>query len=202
MEKSSTSYHDKKAEKLLSNALLMLREALKKNSDIFIMGDLPLFGKKRGKQIEAIGNESIIGTSLMKKSATAPTSSPDDPMKQALKEAVKQLKPKIRSHIKTLLKDERRIIKKLKMGGSEFMVSFAHLGSEERESFVEGGIIFINRDHPVFKLLENKTELAYYHLIRLVSQELIKFAQPRTVDIAFDWQAKLIKDAYRGGKQE
>jgi len=61
---------------------------------------------------------------------------------------------------------------------------------------VEGGIIFINRDHGLFKKLENKTDLIYYHLTRLVSQELIKFTVPKNLELAFDWQGKLIKDAF------
>lgn len=78
----------------------------------------------------------------------------------------------------------------------ELLISFAHLGSQEKESFVDGGIIFINRDHPLFKKVDGKTGLVFYHLIRLVSQELIKFAYPKNIDVAFDWQGKLIADAY------
>ncbi|PJC32919.1 hypothetical protein CO051_02290, partial [Candidatus Roizmanbacteria bacterium CG_4_9_14_0_2_um_filter_39_13] len=111
--------------------------------------------------------------------------------------AVDQLRPKMRKHVKTVLKDERRIVKKITIGGSELLVSFAHLGVEDRESFVDGGIIFINRDHSLYKKIEKKSELAAYHLMRLVSQELIKFAHPRNLDTAFDWQGKLLADAYK-----
>lgn len=107
----------------------------------------------------------------------------------------------MRSRIKTLLRDDQRIVKKVKIGGSEFLVSFTHLGEEERESFIEGGIIFINRDHPLFKKTEGKTELTLYHLIRLITQEIIKLTNPRNLEIAFDWQGKLIKDAFAAVKQ-
>ncbi|OGH18244.1 MAG: hypothetical protein A3D75_00230 [Candidatus Levybacteria bacterium RIFCSPHIGHO2_02_FULL_37_18] len=87
---------------------------------------------------------------------------------------MKRIKPKVRSRIKTLLRDKNRIVKKVKIEGSEFLVSFTHLGETEKESFTEGSIIFINRDHPLFKKLEGKSEITLYHLIRLVSQEIIK----------------------------
>jgi len=122
---------------------------------------------------------------------------PEDEMKRAIQEAVRQLKPKTRKRVKTLLRDDRRIVKTITLGGADLLVSFAHLGSEDRESFVDGGIIFINRDHPLYKKIEHKAELVSYHLMRLVSQELIKFAYPRNLETAFDWQGKLLADAYR-----
>jgi len=205
LEKSAASYQDKKAEKLLSDALVMIREALKKNRDIFMIGDLPLFsrGNQKRKMEGQIG-EKIIGTALTKKHQVGQTFDKDElsGFKEALKEAVGRLRPKIRRRVKTLLRDERRIIKKVRIGGSEFLVSFAHLGDEERESFIEGGMIFINRDHKLLKKLENKADLIFYHLVRLVSQELIKFTSPKNLDIAFDWMGKLIKDAYLTNKDQ
>ena len=43
LEKSAISYQDKKAEKILSDALLTVREALKKNTDILFLEGLSLF---------------------------------------------------------------------------------------------------------------------------------------------------------------
>jgi len=195
LQQTALSYQDKKAEKILSDALSMLKEAVKKNRDIFIMGDLPLFSRKKNKVEGTVAAESIIGMSLGKKPARADQAEDKD-LKTALKEAVKNLKPHLRSRVRTLLRDDHRVVKKIKIGGAEFLVSFAHLGEEERESFVEGGIIFINRDHKLFKNLENRSDIIFYHLVRLVSQELVKFSQPKNLEIAFDWQGKLIKDAY------
>lgn len=202
LQKSTLSYQDKKAEMILSNALLMVREALKKNRDIFFTGDLPLFSKVKTKKQEIKIGETVIGTVLTKKKTNGEKLNEEEKdLKDILKEAVKKLKPHLRSRVKTLLRDHHRIVKKIKIGGSEFLVSFAHLGTEERESFVEGGVIFINRDHKLFKRMKNKSELIFYHLIRLVSQELIKFTSPKNLEIAFDWQGKLIKDAYLSAKE-
>lgn len=202
LEKSAVNYHDKKADRLLSDVLVMIREALGKNRDIFMIGDLPLFSKSsQKKKMEGQIGEKIIGTALAKKIPTQNIEKEElSGFKKALKEAVSKLRPKIRRRVKTLLRDEHRIVKKVKMGGSEFLVSFAHLGEDERESFVEGGMIFVNRDHKLFKRLENKSDLIFYHLVRIVSQELIKFTSPKNLEVAFDWMGKLIKDAYLANK--
>ncbi|NTU46005.1 hypothetical protein HGA88_00065 [Candidatus Roizmanbacteria bacterium] len=200
MEKRQVSYQDKKSEKVLSDVLLMIRGALRRNNTMFISGDLPLFARHKTKNLIASEiTDGIIGTELSQKKSLPKTE--DEELKKLVKEAVKKLKPKLRGRVKTLMKDEQRIIKKIKIGGTELLVSFAHLGEEEKESFVDGGIIFINRDHALYKQIETKTDLMFYHLIRLVSQELIKFAYPKNIEVAFDWQGKLMKDCYQGREE-
>ena len=166
---------------------------------MFGSADLPLFKKKKTKPLTNQGiNDSIIGQQMIgnKLGKKRGFMTPEDEMKMALKEAVKKLRPKTRRHVKTVLRDDHRIVKKITIGGTELLVSFAHLGSQERESFVDGGIIFINRDHPLFVRIDRKAELTQYHLMRLVSQELIKFAYPKNLEVAFDWQGKIITDAF------
>lgn len=190
LEKSAVSYRDKKAERVLSDALITVRDALKKNSDILFLEGLPLFSKSKNMEIKEKIQTGVIATAFSAKSPKEKT------MRDELKEALKTIKPKVRSRIKTLLRDDRRIVKKVKIGGQEFLVSFAHLGEEEKESFAEGGVIFINRDYNLFKKIEGKGELILYHLIRLIAQEIIKLTSPKNLEIAFDWQGKIIKDAF------
>lgn len=201
IKKSSASYQDKKAEATLSEALITIREAIRKNKDILLLESLPLFRKQKTKfENEENIRSQVLGTALISKGGSR-TEKATDELKQ-LKQVLKTIKPKVRSRIKTLLRDDQRIVKKVKIGGSEFLVSFTHLGEEERESFIEGGIIFINRDHPLFKKTAGKTELTLYHLIRLITQEIIKLTNPRNLEVAFDWQGKLIKDAFAAVKEE
>lgn len=204
LENSVISYRDKKAERILSDALLTVREALKKNKDILLLDNLPLFSKAKRKFTDQETIKSgVIGTALSAaKRKPNGEISLESSLKEELRKALKIIKPKVRSRIKTLLRDDHRIVKKVKIGGSEFLVSFAHLGDEEKESFIEGGIIFINRDHKLFKRVEKESELAMYHLIRLVTQEIIKLASPRNFEVAFDWHGKLIKDAFLTIKNE
>ncbi len=191
LKKSAESYQDKKAEQTLSDALLTIREALKKNRDILLLEGLPLFSRHKEKLVEQATIQSgPLATALQNRHSETSKAN-----RSALSETLKTIKPKMRGRIKTLLRDDRRIVKKVKIGGNEFLVSFTHLGANEKESFTEGGIIFINRDHPSFKKTEGKTELTLYHLIRLITQEIIKLTEPKDIEAAFDWQGKLIKDA-------
>ena len=191
IKKSALSYRDRKAKQLLSEALLNIRESLKKNKDILLLESLPLFARKKSLIDKEQVSSAVIATALDRH-----ITDKNKEEKKKLRDALRKIKPKIRGRIKTLLRDERRIIKKVKIGGTEFLVSFTHLGKEEKESFTEGGIIFINRDYTLFKRVENKPELVLYHLIRLVTQEIIKLTAPRSIDLAYDWQGKLIEDSY------
>lgn len=194
IKQSVLSYRDKKAEQLLSEALLSIRDALRKNKNILLMESLPLFAKKN-KSLEV--NEQI-SSGVVATALDRHIDKGDRGEREKLREALKKIKPRIRGRIKTLLRDKSRIIKKVKIGGTEFLVSFTHLGEkEEKESFTEGGIIFINRDHKLYKKVESKPELVIYHLTRLVTQEIIKLTQPRNIELAYEWQGKLIKDAFK-----
>lgn len=200
LEKSAQSYQDKKSEKVLSDALSTIKEALKKNFDILLLEGLPLFSKEKQPAFEKENIKSeVIATALS--SERRADKNPDFLTSGAsthskLKESIKDLEPKLRSKINTLLRDDRRVVKSVKLGGNEFLVSFARLGEEEKESFTEGGMIFINRDHKLYKSIENKSELVTYHLIRLVTQEIIKLSSPKDLEVAFEWQGKLINDAF------
>ncbi len=197
LKKSANSYQDKKAEQMLSEALVTVRDALRKSRDILLLDALPLFAKQGSKLLENEKMKSgVIATALTAHTKNKQLKEPK------LAEALGKIKPKSRSRIKTLLRDKNRIVKKVKIGGSEFLVSFAHLGEADKESFMEGGIIFLNRDHPLFKKLEGKSEITLYHLIRLISQEIIKLTEPTSLEAAFDWQGRLMKDAFISIKNE
>lgn len=196
IDKSAISYADKKAEKTLSDALTMIKHALKKNSDIFFPGEIPLFNSTKSKKFETNLADTIIGKSLGQKKLGNSEKNLTDDVEKIVKQAISKLRPKVRRPVKTLLRDEHRVVKKVRIGGSDFLVSFAHLGPEEKESFTEGGIIFINRDHELFRKVAKKTELVFYHLIRLVSQELIKLTLPKNIELAYNWQGRLITDAF------
>lgn len=199
LEKSAVSYQDKKAEKVLSDALVTIREALKKNKDILILEDLPLFTKTK----KAFAEKEKIGGSVIGKTLSQKSNLPNEEasFKEELKKALSKLRPKTRSRVKTLLRDKHKVIKKIKIGGNEFLVSFAHLGKEAEESFVDGGIVFINRDSRLLGKVEEKVDLMLYHLIRLISGEIVKLTSPKNLQLAFDWQGKLIQDAFLGAKE-
>ena len=193
MEKSSLSRLDLKTDQALSNALQKVRSALKKNPDIFLMHDLPLFtgaSATSGKELEKNLMTTKMGNGKNKHKVKMPSNSSG---------IVKEIKN--REHktlVRTILKDKNRIVKKIKIGGMNLTCSLSGLGADNVESFVEGGIIFINRDHPLFKVAEKEPELSSYHLMRLITQELIKLANPLDISQAYDWQSRLLTSAVVG----
>ena len=67
MEKSAAHYQDSKAERMLSDVLLMIRESLKKIVIFLSWGDLPLFTKKNVQKNEPHLGDTVIGTAIAQK---------------------------------------------------------------------------------------------------------------------------------------
>lgn len=192
IKKSSLTRQDIKTDQTLSNALQQVKQALRKNPDIFLMHDLPLLSRDTVSNSPLL--EQSLGTStvaqMLGKNKTGKVSQPK------IKETTSGISDKHhRNLVKTILKDKHRLIKKLKIGGMNLVCSLSHLGETEVESFVEGGIIFINRDHPLFVQTAKNEEQASYHLLRLITQELVKLANPPGLNQAYDWQSRLLTDA-------
>ena len=82
------------------------------------------------------------------------------------------------------------------MGDSSVSVCLDFFGDSGPECFSEGNIVYINRDHSLFKR-ESKKALTYtMYIARLVTQEISLMKQTRSPRIAFDRQSKLLKDAF------
>lgn len=191
LAKFRESRGDIKADKALSEALLKVRQALRLNKDFLFTHDLPLFTPEKGKN-EAL-QEAVGGTQtakVRKKNGRKNFKAGD-----IIKKAAAGMKRKNRSRVKTVLKDKKRLVKKLKIGGVNIVCSLTHLGNGEAESFSEGGVIFINRDHPLYLQVAGNDELIAYHLARLITQELVLLAGPGSSGQAYEWQSRLISDA-------
>ena len=182
---------DLKASKALSDALLNVRQALKKNQDILLIHDLPLFStntEKARQMTKAVGAGIFSQKLSRKKGAQAKSAKlPGD--------ISRKLPRQTRKRVKTVLKDTQRLVKKIKIGGTSLVCSLTHLGEEEIESFIEGGVIFINRDHPLFIKTQKNEELAAFYLTRLLTQEVVLLANPQDAGKAFLWQSRLLTDA-------
>ena len=191
LTKQKETAADKKADQALSAALVKIKTSLKKNRDIFLLNDLPLFDQEQEKNAalaEAVGAGVFTQRLAKKKGALAKAGQ--------LPAGISRRLPKItRNRVKTILKDQNRLVKKLKIGGVNIVCSLSRLGPDQPESFTEGGVIFINRDHPLFSATARKPDLAAFYLARLITQELVVLAQPGNIRTAYDWQSRLLTDA-------
>lgn len=87
------------------------------------------------------------------------------------------------------------VVKKLKLGQQGVCCCIDHFGSDSPECFTESTIIYINRDHPLYKKEVQKKDTYELHLARLLTQEICLMKDPRNPRIAFQRQSKLLRDA-------
>lgn len=87
------------------------------------------------------------------------------------------------------------VVKKLKLGQQGVSCCIDHFGSDSPECFTESTIIYINRDHPLYKKEVQKKDTYELHLARLLTQEICLMKDPRNPRTAFQRQSKLLRDA-------
>lgn len=182
---------DEKANKTLSDALLKVRQALRKNPEIFLLHDLPLFSTETER---AKAMNKAVGAGIFTQKVSKPRKAK---VAKLPGEISRKLPKEVRGRVKTVLKDKERIVKRIKIGGMKIVCSFTHLGEDEVESFSEGGVIFINRDHPLFQKVASNAELATFYLVRLIAQEITLLARPVDARQAFEWQSRILTDALK-----
>lgn len=169
------------ASRALGDALEKISKALMKNPDFSPFGPIP------------IGEPGGIGGAAATKSRE-----PDQEAKEgkpvALTEKARKLTRKRRPTVKRLTPDA--VVRRLKMGQAGISCCLDHFGETGPESFSEGNIVYINRDHPLYKRESKKADTHTMHIARLISQEIALMKDPRNPRQAFDRQSKLLRDAF------
>jgi hypothetical protein len=174
------------ASRALREALERIQRALALNPDLSPFGPLPeagAGGQARGAAITGVGagkpREGVIG---------GPEAQPRK-QKRVKKAKVKRLTPDA-------------VVKRLRMGHEGVSCCLDHFGEDGPECFSEKTVIYINRDHPLYRREARRAETHTMHLARLLTQEitLMKDA-PRDPRKAFDRQSKLLRDAFIDGPE-
>jgi hypothetical protein len=167
------------ASKALREALERIQRALARNPDLSPFGALPEAGAggKHGAGKEA-------GTGKSREEVIGDREAPPKRKRAARKAKVKRLTPDA-------------VVKRLRIGHEGISCCLDHFGEDGPECFSEGTVIYVNRDHPLYRREARKAETHTMHLARLLTQEitLMKDA-PRDPRRAFDRQSKLLRDAF------
>lgn len=82
------------------------------------------------------------------------------------------------------------------MGDSTVSVCVDHFGESGPESFSEGNVVYINRDHLLFRREARKSATFIMYVARLMTQEISLMNETRSPRLAFTRQSKLLKDAF------
>jgi len=174
-----TDYREnKRAKKALTEVLERVKNALILNPDYCPEGLLPI-----GNEVSDSGQPGYVEKT---KDIT------EDKDRDKKSEAPKK-KRKRRPKLKKL--SPTAVVKTLKLGQQGVSCCIDHLGPDGPECITEGTIIYINRDHPLYKKESQKRDTCILHVARLLTQEICLMKDPRNPRQAFQRQSKLLRDA-------
>lgn len=88
------------------------------------------------------------------------------------------------------------IIRRLKLGHQGLHCCIDQFGSDAPECHTEGGVVYLNRDHPLHHQFAPDRRAYTLYLARLLTQEIALMKQPRSPRQAFERQSRLLRDAF------
>lgn len=176
---------NRRAKRVLTDVLDRVRQALIANPDYCPEGLIPIAGEAalQGPAGLVSGREREGDDDANR---TTPAEGPELPEPQKKKRTkrpqVKRLTPSA-------------VIKRLKLGQQGLSCCIDHFGADAPECYTEGMIVYINRDHPLFRRYSQEKGAYELYIARLLTQEIALMKQPRSPRHAFERQSKLLRDS-------
>ena len=175
---------DRRAGYAVKEALQRIHKALARNPDLSPFGPIP-YGEEGG-----VGGGAVAeGKKKEEKEAE---------IRPQEAEAKAPPKPKIKRKRHPLVKKitPNAIVRRMKMGESSVSVCLDFFGESGPECFSEGNVVYINRDHPLFRRESRRSVTTTMYIARLVCQEISMMKETKSPRVAFNRQSKLLKDAF------
>jgi len=174
---------DRKAGRAVKEALQRIHKALAQNPDLSPFGPIP-YGENGG-----IGGGAVTEHGNKK----GEDKSKIEPKKEERKQKTKTKK---RRHPLVKKITPNAIVRRMRMGNSSVSVCLDFFGESGPECFSEGNVVYINRDHPLFKRESRRSATYTMYVARLLTQEISLMKETRSPWLAFNRQSKLLKDAF------
>jgi hypothetical protein len=181
--KEADRREDRRAGRAVKEALTRIHRALALNPDFSPFGPIP-YGEGGG-----------IGGAAAESPAVKPDRATVDPGVSGPKPEPKPRKAKRRNPLVRKI-TPNAIVRRVKLGQSAVSVCLDFFGEVGPECFSEGNVVYINRDHPLFKRESQKRETQTMHIARLLTQEIAIMTETKSPRLAFTRQSKLLKDAF------
>jgi hypothetical protein len=165
----------------LKETLQRVYRALALNPDFSPFGTLPIGGSGQGlggaakQPAEKKGGDG--------EEVRPEPSPPKPPRKRKRRPKVRELTP-------------NAVIKRMRFGDYGVSCVVDSFGEDGPEVFSEETVIYINRDHPLYKRECKKFDTHILNLARLLTQEIALMKDPRNPRQAFERQSKLLRDAF------
>jgi hypothetical protein len=199
---------DRVARRAVLEALDRIETALRRHPDLSPFGAIPI-----GEEVEGGGEAALVAE------PTGPAGGegsggeaerepgPDDEASEALEpeergepetsdegasviEAGRETRPRVRRLT------PNAVVQRVRMGESGLTCCIDQFGEDGPESFTEGTIIYVNRDHPLYRHEAAKRETFTRHLARLLTQELALMNERENPRRAFQQQSLLLKESF------
>jgi hypothetical protein len=188
---------NRKVSRALKEALQRVHQALSLNPELSPFGVVPLAEKGRqgaGETAVEAGGGDEAPEQINGEDEIPPDSGQNDSTTPASDEKPqKERKPSLR------IATPNAVVKRLKFGDTGVTCCLDHLGEDGPECLTEGTIIYINRDHPLYKRESKKKEAHILNIARLITQEISLMKDSANPREAFNRQSKLLRDAFKDG---
>lgn len=178
----STKREKRVVSRALKETLQRVYRALALNPDFSPFGALPLAGSGEGvggAAKQAAGRKAGDGEEIKPEPALPPKPA----KKRKRRPKVRELTP-------------NAVIKRMRFGDFGVSCVVDGFGEDGPEVFSEETVIYINRDHPLYKRESKKFDTHILNLGRLLTQEIALMKDPRNPRQAFERQSKLLRDAF------
>jgi hypothetical protein len=186
---------NQKVSRALKEALQRVHQALSMNPELSPFGVVPLAEKGRpgiGETAVETGAAHQTFEEINPQDENPPEAGPAEESSAPAEEKPKKVrKPSLR------IATPNAVVKKLKFGDTGVTCCLDHLGEDGPECITEGTIIYINRDHPLYKRESKKKEAHILNIARLITQEISLMKDSANPREAFNRQSKLLRDAFR-----
>jgi len=177
----STKKEKRVVSRALKETLQRLYRALALNPDFSPFGALPLAGSGQG--VGGAAKQAAERKGKDGEEVQPEPTPPKGPKKRKRKPKVRELTP-------------NAVIKKMRFGDYGVSCVVDSFGEDGPEVFSEETVIYVNRDHPLYKRESKKFDTHILNLARLLTQEIALMKDPRNPRQAFERQSKLLRDAF------
>jgi hypothetical protein len=177
----STKREKRVVSRALKETLQRVYRALALNPDFSPFGALPLAGDDQG-----VGGAAQQSAGKQQRNAEEVEPEPRSPKgrkKRKKKPKVRELTP-------------NAVIKRMRFGDYGVSCVVDSFGEDGPEVFSEETVIYVNRDHPLYKRESKKFDTHILNLARLLTQEIALMKDPRNPRQAFERQSRLLRDAF------
>jgi len=195
------------AGRAVTEALVRIEGALRKHPELSPFGAVPI-----GEPLEGGGEPAVVrdeGGDPAREatdepepsesfggeadSAGLPEVAPVGRLSEPIEEAVGE-SPAPKPRVRRLTPNA--VVKKVKMGVAGLTCCIDQFGEDGPESFTEGSIVYINRDHPLYRHEATKRATFTRHVARLLTQELALMSEREDPRRAFQQQSLLLKESF------